>query len=90
MGTNMQDELAGTVESTEFFCPNCGTAAFEVVGTQWNSSDDSGTSGEELLMMRCLDCLHLFYYQLKSEESGFILSELQDTLPEAGARLSDN
>ncbi len=90
MGLNMQNELTGAVQSTEFFCPNCGTAAFEVVGTQWNSNDDSGPGGEEFLVMRCLDCLHLFHYQLKGEESRFILPELHDTLPETGTRLSDN
>jgi hypothetical protein len=86
----MQNELTGTVQATEFLCPNCGTAAFEVVGTQWNSSDDNGTGNEEFLIMRCLDCLHLFHYQLKGEESGFILSESQDTLPETGTELSNN
>jgi hypothetical protein len=90
MGMNMQNELTGAVQSTEFFCPNCGTAAFEVVGTQWSSNDDNGNGDGEWLVMRCLDCLRLFHYQLKGEESGFTLPELHDTLPEGRTRLSDN
>jgi hypothetical protein len=53
-------------ESPEFLCPSCGTSAFEVIaGTQWDLSD--GNSREGFLVMRCLDCLELFYHQLGPE-----------------------
>lgn len=86
----MQNELAGIEQSTEFLCPSCGTAAFEVVGTQWNSNSDGERSGEEFLIMRCLDCLHLFHYHLKGGESGVILPASADTLTRTGTEFSDN
>lgn len=62
----MQMELAGIDRSTEFLCPNCGTSAFEILGTQW-SADGNTTEGTEFIIMRCLDCLDLFRYELTRE-----------------------
>jgi hypothetical protein len=73
----MQNELTSIEQSTDFLCPNCGASAFEVMGTQWNSENGADTSGEELLIMRCLDCLHLFSYRLEGEETGVVLPECQ-------------
>lgn len=66
MRTTMERKQTCIDESTEFLCPTCGLAAFEVVGTQWGCGD--GDAAEEFLVMRCLDCLQLFYHQLKTHE----------------------
>ncbi len=71
----MQNELTSIEQSTEFLCPSCGASAFEVMGTQWSSENEDDTGGEELLIMRCLDCLHLFSYRLEGEEAGVVPPE---------------
>ncbi len=63
----MERKQACIDESTEFLCPTCGTSAFEVVGAQRGCGD--GDMAEEFLVMRCLDCLELFYHQLGTQES---------------------
>ena len=62
----MERKQACIDESTEFLCPACGTSAFELVGTQWGCGD--GDTAEEFLVLRCLDCLELFYHQIRTEE----------------------
>jgi hypothetical protein len=73
----MENELTTIEQSTDFLCPNCGASAFEVLGTQWEGENGSATEGGEVLVMRCLDCLHLFCHRLEEEPSEVAASEPQ-------------
>ena len=75
-------------ESPEFLCPSCGTSAFEIVGRQWGLSDED--SGEEFLVMRCLDCLELFYHQIGSEEPHGMPSEGNERIPLASSAVGSS
>ena len=62
----MEKKAVQMNESPEFLCPSCGTSAFEVIaGTQWDVGENNGREG--FLVIRCLDCLELFYHQLGPE-----------------------
>ncbi len=82
----MENELTSIDQSTDFLCPNCGASAFEVMGTQWDSENGSAADGEEVLVMRCLDCLHLFCHRLEEESSGIVASASQSIEREGDAR----
>jgi len=81
----MENELTNIDQSTDFLCPSCGASAFEVMGTQWDSENGSTGDGGELLVMRCLDCLHLFCHRLEGEPSGVVAREFSSTEREDGA-----
>lgn len=62
----MEQRQACIDKSTKFLCPICGRSAFEVVGTQWGHGEEDDTG--EYLVMRCLQCIELFCYQLGTED----------------------
>ncbi len=74
----MQNELASIEQSTEFLCPNCGTSAFEVIGTQWGTTGGEEAESVEFLIMKCLDCLRLFRHRLQEEEFDSVPPSLQE------------
>jgi hypothetical protein len=81
----MGNELTNIDQSTDFLCPSCGASAFEVMGTQWDSENGATQDGGELLVMRCLDCLHLFCHRLEVEPSGVVAREPSGIACEDGA-----
>ena len=58
----MEEKPVPINASSEFLCPACGAAAFEVIAKQKNVSEDG--EEEEFLVMKCLVCLEVFYHQL--------------------------
>ncbi|MCL5282303.1 MAG: hypothetical protein M1376_20650 [Planctomycetes bacterium] len=57
----MEQQAVHMNESSDFLCPSCGAAAFEVVDQQWDFHE---SDAEEFLVLRCLACLELFYHPL--------------------------
>ncbi len=80
----MENELTNIDRSTDFLCPSCGASAFEVMGTQWDSEGESTADGGELLIMRCLDCLHLFCHRLEGELSEVAVRDAEGREREEG------
>ena len=79
----MEKKAVQMNESPEFLCPSCGTSAFEVIaGTQWDVGENNGREG--FLVIRCLDCLELFYHQLGPEGRYGMPSESSERILLAG------
>lgn len=83
----MERKQACIDESTEFLCPTCGASAFEVIDTRRDCGDGDPT--EAFLVMRCLDCLDLFYHQLGTQEPWWAPAENAEEVASVAGSLPD-